>query len=182
VNPVLDALLFHDHRLIHPLCRLTNHGFFLGSERARLIQEALHGGRMRVRSHKSSECFNQVPCRTVHSCLITRMKVSLGPRPHFSALETSSSSTTPFAPRLRGTLPSGTCSYGHEYTQALTKGGESFGAADDLREVRRANLFLTLRNKHQVDGQFAPGALECVECGEGRSLRLLSCLRLHARP
>ena len=32
-----------------------------------------------------------------------------GPRPHFSPLETSSSSTTPFAPRLTVTIPSGSC-------------------------------------------------------------------------
>src|SRR4051794_15596903 len=63
------------------------------------------------------------------------------------------------------------CSHGHEYTQALTKRSKCFGAADNLREVRRTNLFLTLSNKHQVDRQFSPGALECVQRGEERPLR-----------
>src|SRR3954454_20482860 len=48
---------------------------------------------------------------------------------------------------------------------------ERFGAAHDLREVRRTDLFLTFCNKYDVHGRFSPGALEGVQGGEKCSLR-----------
>ena len=74
-----------------------------------------------------------------------------GPRPHFSPLETSSSSTTPFAPRLTVTMPSGSCDRRrHEHADAFRERRLHLRLVHDLPDVRRTNLLLALRDQHQV--------------------------------
>src|SRR5215468_2342125 len=89
-----------------------------------------------------------------------------GPRPHFSPLETSSSSTTPLAPRLTVTTPSGSCEAAGMKTPAQRR--FDLGAVDDLPDVRRADLLLALGHEHEIDRQLPPGAADRVQRGEER--------------
>src|SRR5712691_787208 len=59
-------------------------------------------------------------------------------------------------------------SIGHEYAAALLQGCRHFRLAHDLREVRRANLFLAFRDEHEVYGKFLAGAANGVERREQR--------------
>ena len=97
-----------------------------------------------------------------------------GPRPHFSPLATSSSSTTPLAPRDTVTLPSGSCAAQGMKTPlqresaALTSGRRTICA-----EVRRADLLLALGHQHEVHGQLAARAADRVQRGQERRLGAL---------
>ena len=94
-----------------------------------------------------------------------------GPRPHFSPLETSSSSTTPLAPRLTVTMPSGSCAAdGMKTPTQLAQRRLDLGPVHDLPDVRRADLLLALGDQHEVDRQLLAGAADRVQRGEERRL------------
>ena len=98
----------------------------------------------------------------------------LGPRPHFSPLETSSHSMTPLAPSVIVTVPSGSWSAdGMKMPAHFDERRLHLGTPDDLREVRRADLLLALRDEHQVDRELAPRALVGVQRREERRLGAL---------
>ena len=97
-----------------------------------------------------------------------------GPRPHFSPLDTSSSSTTPLAPSDTVTLPSGSwAAEGMKTPVQRLRAAATSGALDDLLEVRRADLLLAFRDEDEVDGRLAARALDRVQGGEERRLRTL---------
>ena len=97
-----------------------------------------------------------------------------GPRPHFSPLATSSSSTTPLAPSDTVTVPSGSCdAAGMKTLVQRLSAAAHLGPPHDLLEVRRADLLLPLRDEHEVDRALAAGAVDGVERGQERGLRPL---------
>jgi hypothetical protein len=61
----------------------------------------------------------------------------------------------------------------HEDARALRERGRDVGRANDLREVRRADLLLALRDEDEVDRELPPRALVRVESGEERGLGTL---------
>src|SRR5439155_177675 len=91
-----------------------------------------------------------------------------GPRPHFSPLDTSSSSTTPFAPRLTVTIPSRSCEAAGMDAAALAQRGLHLGAMHELADVRRADLFLPFRDHDQVHRHLLAGAADGVQRGQER--------------
>src|ERR1051326_6872976 len=112
-----------------------------------------------------------------------------GARPHVSPLETSSSSTTPLAPRLTVTTPSGSCDAaglntpthfpsarsapgrgGHEPPDPLPERRLDLGAVHELSDVRRADLLLALGDQHEVHGRLFPRAADRVQRREERCL------------
>ena len=97
-----------------------------------------------------------------------------GPRPHFSPLDTSSSSTTPFAPRLTVTMPSRSCdAEGMKTPTAFAQRRLDLGPMHELADVRRADLLLAFRDQHQVHRHLLAGAANGVQRREERRLRTL---------
>ena len=95
-----------------------------------------------------------------------------GPRPHFSPLEMSSSSTTPLAPSLIVTSPSESLrGDGHEYAGAFAKRGLHFGPPHDLRKMRRADLLFAFGHENKIHGQLSASAADGVQRGEERRFR-----------
>ena len=79
---------------------------------------------------------------------------------------------TPFAPRLTADRSVGRLARTrHDDARALAEGGQDFGPADHLGEVRRADFFFALGDEHQVDGEFAARAPDGMQRGEERALR-----------
>ncbi len=97
-----------------------------------------------------------------------------GPRPHFSPLETSSSSTTPLAPSEIGDgAVAALRSLRHEDALALRERLAHRRRVHHLREMRRADLLFALGHQHEVDGQLPAGAVNRVQRRQECGLRTL---------
>ena len=110
MHPVLDAVLLLGNLLVQAAGRLRDHFLFRGGERTGLVGEAVDRRRIAVGRDQRRECLHQVPGRAVNHGFQAGVDVFSRARPHFSPLETSSSSTTPLAPSVIVTLPSRSCS------------------------------------------------------------------------
>src|SRR5207248_2262796 len=95
-----------------------------------------------------------------------------GPRPHFSPLDTSSSSVTPFDPRFTVTTPSKSCvAEGMNTPTDFFQRGQYLRAPNELRNVRRTDLFFAFGHHHQVHRHFLACAANRMERSEERRLR-----------
>src|SRR4051795_7359390 len=65
MNPVLDALLLHDHRLVHTLRGLADHGFLHWAQWAGPIQKSFDRRCMPIGPDQRCKGFDQMPCRAV---------------------------------------------------------------------------------------------------------------------
>ena len=156
--------------------------FSSGDERPHLVEEALDRGRVPVGLDErvAAPARDATPgCR----CCAARLECTsaVGPRPHFSPLDTSSSSTMPLAPRLISTAPSRLLvAERDDHADAFLQRGLDLGLEDDLREVRRADLLLALAHEHEVHRELLARGLERMQRGEQRHLRSLGVRRAAA--
>src|SRR5213595_970809 len=95
-----------------------------------------------------------------------------GPRPHFSPLDTSSSSMTPFDPRFTVTIPLEVlrCRR-HEDADTFLQRVEHLWSADELRNVRRTDLFFAFRYHHQIHWHLFADTTNCVQRCKKRGFR-----------
>ena len=95
-----------------------------------------------------------------------------GPRPHFSPLETSSSSITPFAPRFTVTTPSRSCvADGMNTPTHFLQRRLHFRTPDELRDVRRTDLLFAFRHHHQIHRHLLARAADRMQRREERRFR-----------
>jgi hypothetical protein len=130
------------------------------------VREAVDGG-IAVGGHQRGQGLHEVEGRRVQRARLLEWTSFFGPRPHFSPLATSSSSTTPLAPSETTTLPSGSCAaVGMKTPRAPPQRRHHLRLLRHLLEVRRADLLLALRHQHEVDGHLAAGAADGVQGGQ----------------
>src|SRR2546430_1227271 len=102
---MLDAELLFRLRFAAHFRYFFDHRFLFSSWRKRL-RVIIDHDLVAIVGNKRVERFDQMPRRAVHHRLERGVNVFCGPRPHFSPLDTSSSSITPFEPRFTVTTPS----------------------------------------------------------------------------
>ena len=106
-----------------------------------------------------------------------------GPRPHFSPLDDQLELDDALrAEADRDDAVGVLRRRRHEDADASCASAAShLGPADDLPDVRRADLLLALGDQHEVDRQLPAGAADRVQRGEERRLRALLVDRAAAR-
>src|SRR5216117_208557 len=174
VHPVVHADLPFRHLFIETVGRFRDHGLFRGRERSRLVGESVDRGVVAVGRDESSDGFDQVPRRAVQPRFVARVDVALGPAaPTFAArdeLQLDHALGAEGDDHLAVEFLRGR---GHEDPHRVPERGEHLRPADDLGEVRRADLFFTFGHEHQVDRELPTRAADRVQCGQERRLGAL---------
>ena len=174
-DPALDAELLLRRRLVQPLRGLRRASPSRPAEigRALSAKPSIAGSLPSARDERR-ERLHEVPRRAVEARRLLEWTSFVGPRPHFSPLETSSQLDDALgAERDRDDAVRVLRGAGHEDAGSASQRRRDLGPAHDLREVRRADLLLALGDEHEVDGQLPARAADRVERGEERGLRAL---------
>ena len=95
-----------------------------------------------------------------------------GPRPHFSPLETNSSSITPFEPEVhRHNSIQILRRRGHEHADTFLQRRQHFRSPNELWNVRRTDFFFAFGHHHQVHRHLFPRASDRMQRSKERRFR-----------
>jgi hypothetical protein len=134
------------------------------------VGEAIDRG-IPVGGDQRSERLHEVERRAVEPCPVARVDVLLGtPSPSLAARHQLQLDDALGAERHRHGAVRVLRRRGHEDARAALESGAHLGPPHDLLEVRRADLFLPLRDEDEVDGRLPPCAVDRMESREERRL------------
>jgi hypothetical protein len=168
VDPLLDAELLLEYRLVEPAGALGDHRLLGSRDRARAVGEPVDVG-LAVLGDEGVERLHEVPGRAVDPRLVTRVNVPLRTAPPlFAGRDPLELDDTFCTERDLHDAVGAVGRRGHEDARRFRERRLNLRPPHDLREVGRADLLLPFRDEHEVDGELATGPPEGVQRREER--------------